>query len=352
MITYHVIFILLILFSLVERFNLLLSRYVPIFFSFIFVLLFTSLRGDVGQDTSNYLIMFSSPLEYKSHVELGYYLFSSSISYFGLSFNSFLFLIGFFSLSFYYVSISKFVPAGFVVIAFSIIFCDMYMYFNISGLRQGVALSICLLAAYYVINGYVIRFFILVSLAMLFHKSAFIFFLAYPISKLNVKYDFKHLLILFLGVLLLFYIVNFKLESMAFLNQIRGGAIYLSDSYNEFSFTSYLIGIVRRVYPIILAFIFFSKLKTDKTALFVFNIYVFGFLAYAVGYPVLQDVTVRLTSYFIIFESVLVVLILSKLNRHANVSLLATVIFLFVYLKIMVYANLPAFEYKYIDGIF
>ncbi|MEZ8136695.1 EpsG family protein [Vibrio splendidus] len=351
MITYHVIFILLILFSIIERFNLMISRYVPILFSLIFVLLFTSLRGDVGQDTSNYLIMFSSPLEYKSHVEIGYYFFSSFISYLGFSFNSFLFLISLFSLSFYYFSIYKFVPSGFVVFAFSIIFCDMYMYFNLSGLRQGVALSICLLAAYYVINGYVLRFFILLSLAIIFHKSAFIFILAYPISKLRIKYNLKILITLSLGILLAFYIANFKLESMVFLSQVKGSAMYLSESYNKFSLNSYIVGVVRRVYPIILSFIFFSKLKTDKTALFVLNMYIFGFLVYAIGYPVLQDVTVRLTSYFLIFEAILVVLILSKLNRLANMSLLTAVITLLIYLKIMVYANLPAFEYKYIEGL-
>jgi len=50
-----------------------------------------------------------------------------------------------------------------------------------SGLRQGIAIGVCVLALHWVIRKKPLRFLLTVALAMTFHKSAALFFVAYPV---------------------------------------------------------------------------------------------------------------------------------------------------------------------------
>ncbi|EOB2820167.1 EpsG family protein [Vibrio vulnificus] len=352
MITYHVILSLLILFSILERFNLLLSRYVPIFFSFIFVLLFTSLRGDVGQDTSNYLEIYNNLESNKQHLESGFYYLSNTLKYFNFSFNGFLFFIGVVSLVFYFVSIYKFVGFGLIVFSFMIIFCDIYIYFNMSGLRQGIALSISLLSGYYAYKGHLFKFLICFIISILFHSSAVVTLLFFPLFKFNIKYNIKFIFYCFIFVLTWVFVLQYLISNVALASGIKGSSMYLSNSYNEFSMSAYAVGIIRRIYPIFIVLLFYSSLSDDKLTMRIFNVYLFGFCVYLVNYPMLQDVTVRISSYFIMFEAVLISCVISRLKSRFNIVSIVIFVLILIYFKVFSYANLESFQYRFMDGIF
>ena len=190
MFAYNLMFVLLVSLSFFERYNILGSRYVPILCSMIFVIIFTSIRGDVGQDTSNYLLMYLDIDNYKEYLELGFYYTAKTFSDFGFSFNFFLLITSIFSVTLYYVAISKFIPRKYIILSFMIIFCDLYLYFNISGFRQGIALSICLFASYFAYRGRYFTFIFLVMFATLFHKTAVLFLIVYPLLKFKLRLTF------------------------------------------------------------------------------------------------------------------------------------------------------------------
>jgi len=82
----------------------------------------------------------------------------------------------------------------------------------------------------------------------------------------------------------------------------------------------------------------------------IFNVYLFGFMFYATSYPIFQDITVRISSYFIIFESILVVRILINLKYKINKFFVLSIIYFVVYFKIFTYSSLDAYKYTVFSG--
>jgi len=316
----------------------------------VFVIMFTSLRGDVGQDTSNYLLMYLDFENYKEHLELGFYYIMSVFSSLGFSFNFFLFILSIFSVTLYYVAVSKFIPRKYIILSFMIIFCDLYIYLNMSGLRQGIALSICLFSSYAAFRSRYLVFIFLVLFATLFHKSAVIFFIVYPLLKFQLRFDFKQLSLIAIGCVSLFIFTKFVLFGNVNLAFIKGGVMYLSEGYNTFSINAYIIGFCRRFYPIFLFLCFYKNMKDDPISMSVFNVYLFGFILYAINYPIFQDITVRISSYFTVFESILVVRILMSLKYRINKVVVLSMIYFVVYFKIFTYSSLDAYKYTLFSG--
>jgi len=345
MFAYNLMLVILASLSLAERFNILGSRYVPILCSMIFVIIFTSARGDVGQDTSNYLLMYLDMENYKEYLELGYYYTAKTFSDFGFSFNFFLLITSIFSVTLYYVAISKFIPRKYIILSFMIIFCDLYIYFNISGLRQGIALSICLFSSYFAYRGRYFPFIFLVVLATLYHKTAVLFLIVYPLLKLKINFSFKQLSFITLGCVFSFILSKFFLFGNESLSFMKGINMYLSEEYNTFSINTYIVGFLRRFYPIFLFFWFYKNIKNDQITKSIFNVYLFGFVFYAINYPIFQDITVRISSYFIVFESILVVRIFMSLSNSLNKSIVLLMIYFVVYYKIFTYSSLDAYKY-------
>ncbi|EPN6882162.1 MULTISPECIES: EpsG family protein [unclassified Providencia] len=352
MAAYNVIFFSLLILCIAEKKNLLGNRFIPIFISFIFVLLFTGLRGNVGQDIPNYKEIHKNITLYYDHIEYGFYYLVIFFKWINLDFTFFIFFSSIFFIFLYYYALYKFLGVGLVIFAFLFIFCDLYMYFNMSGIRQGIALSIVLLSGYYAYKRNFIKFIILVFLATLFHKSAIVALLIYPIIKIRIQ---KHIrFYILLSVISLLWIALFPsfIKTTTLLSDIKASSMYLSDDYNELSISAYLIGIIRRVYPILLFFLFYKKIKECPLTLSLFNVYLFGFIMYLLNYPILQDVTIRISSYFILFEPVLVISILSKITSKKNYLLICSLILSLMYIKILIYSSLPAYQYDFFDTIF
>lgn len=350
MLAYNLVFFLLLFFSFAERFNLLISRYVPILFSILIVVIFTSIRGDVGQDTSNYLLMYNDIANYKDKLEPGFYYIALFFTSFGFHFNFFIFVTTVFSVAFYYFTILKFVPRKFVVLSFVIIFCDMYMYFNISGMRQGIALSICLVSSYFAFRRKALIFVLIVLFAATVHKSALVFLVVYPLLKLKVDFSFKKILMILSFSLICFVSTKYFLLGNESLSFIKGSVMYLSEGYNKFSINAYIVGFLRRLYPLVLFFVFYKNIKNDLITKSFFNVYLFGFVFYSINYPIFQDITVRISSYFLIFEAIIVIRILSSIRSSVNSLVVFVVIFIVVYFKISTYARLDAYHYELLQG--
>ncbi|EMI2316017.1 EpsG family protein [Providencia rettgeri] len=352
MLAYNLIFFLLITLAIAEKKNLLGNRLVPVLISFIFILLFTGLRGDVGQDIPNYKEMYLNYSYYSDHLELGFYYLILISHFFNLNFTFFIFFSTILFLAFYYYGLYKLLGTGYIIFAFLFIFCDLYMYFNMSGIRQGIALSIVLTSGYFAYRKKTFNFIALILLAALFHKSSIIALLIYPIARLKIKYNFKFYFIISLAIFIWILFIPSIIKNSTLLSDIRGSAMYLSESYNEFSVNSYLIGLMRRIYPIILFIIFFKSINKNTITITMFNIYQFGFLIYTINYPFFQDISVRISSYFLIFEPVLVISIISSIVKNSNRLAIISMITILMYSKLITYSNIPVYKYVFFDSIF
>lgn len=88
-----------------------------------------------------------------------------------------------------------------------LIYTSWYLYyFSFSGLRQCLAISICVIASVFVFKRKIIPFILLVLLASFFHTSAMFFLLAYALY----NYKIRTRKILFIGVILLIVLTTFK----------------------------------------------------------------------------------------------------------------------------------------------
>ncbi len=131
-----------------------------------------------------------------------FYIINWLVSLLGGNFRTILFV----------VSISIFIPLAIIIFKYSkmpylslllFIFLDLFA-FSLSGLRQTMAIGATLISFIYIKKRKILPFIILVAVACLFHKSAFVFFLAYPIYhfKLN-KNNYIFLIIIAIPIFIL-----------------------------------------------------------------------------------------------------------------------------------------------------
>lgn len=161
------------------------------------LLTLSSLRSqNVGNDTDNYISLFKD-IQLKGisglveRYELGYLLFNLAISKITSNSQCLLIVTSIFIFIGYSKFIYKYSENKFISVY--MFFTLMYFGFSLSGIRQAMA-GIMLLKSYeYIIKKNKIKFIIIVIIASLFHSTAILFLIAYPISK--IKYSFKVLLI-------------------------------------------------------------------------------------------------------------------------------------------------------------
>lgn len=81
-----------------------------------------------------------------------------------------------------------------------------------SGIRQGIAIGICAIATTYICDKDLIKFFITIIVAMLFHSSAAIYLLAYPLYNLRLPKGTRQLM---LPSLFVVYMARYPLFTIA-----------------------------------------------------------------------------------------------------------------------------------------
>ncbi len=179
-------------------------------FSGIPLFLYAALRGSsVGTDTLRYINSYLINTNYKLSEMLsmidelkdpGYQILTQVFSnvfpnpQWWLAFVAGIYTISVFSLIKNYspypiISVLSFVALG-------------YFSFSLTGLRQTVAMSIVLFSFKLIEKRKLLKFVLLILFASLFHVSAIIFLILYPISKARVGY--KHLIIFLIAMVTLF----------------------------------------------------------------------------------------------------------------------------------------------------
>lgn len=177
---------------------------------FFFVLFFlTAFRSHyVGADTANYRIMFMrfSDLSFESDLrykEPAFSVLCKIISLFTDNFQWLLIIVSIISIipvALVYTAEIEY-PMTTIVLLMSI--SNFYMFF--SGMRQSIAISLGMIAFIFTKNKKLIPFLLIVILAFLFHRTAIILLLMYPVYHLKIVK--KSLLFIIPGMILV-YIFN------------------------------------------------------------------------------------------------------------------------------------------------
>lgn len=314
-------------------------------FSFIVVLIIlfflSFLRFEVGADWLAYLAFYtgSGPVE---NTEIGYRSLNNFFAKLDFPYFVFLAVVSAITLGFIYNAVKD---MKYKMIILYVYFSELFLYYNFSGMRQGLAIAITLFATKFIISREFTKFFLLVLLASTFHVSALIFVIAYFIY--DYKMTKKGVFFLSSIVIFAFLFINNIVELILQLVDSRHLYFYLRIAeVSENNTINFIVGLLKRSVILIIFFLLPNYVKDDYGLKKFIKIYIIGFFFYALFYTINEDIGARLSSYFL-FMDILIISIFFQLNIKIRYKLLIffTIVFMYMY-KLYGYSQLPEYSYK------
>ena len=306
----------------------------------VFFALFVALLGcrDIvcGIDLGNYFLFFQdaakTPFSNEYELELGYVALESIVAWVAPDFQLFLLAVALFSLVPIFLLYRKESESPLLTIALFMTIAPFSMYF--SGLRQICAMAFAVPAYYFSKRKKPICFWLTVALAMLFHQSAFILALLYPVYNLRIRRNS-----LFVIVPLLVGVVIFNEQIFEFLLG------FLSESYiekySEYESTgAYTILIVLAVFALY-SFFMPREIKLEDDVIGLRNILLLSVLIQCFA-PV-HFLAMRFNYYFLVFVPILIPKIANRSSLKnkpiARLSVVAMCCFFTIYFFYYAYTS-------------
>lgn len=298
MIPYMILLFLIALFLLLNK-NL-DSRKSYLLLIMIFLMsIFSSIRGiDVGTDNFMYENIYESfnvdslsslkDSRFYEITEKGFVYLSYTFNYLGLGYRSFLFFLNFLYLYIFWV-ISKKISINNEITWF-IFVCFGYFTFIFNGLRQGVAVILCMLAFYFYKNKKILMPSLLIVFASSFHTSCLVFFIIpfiiYGTDRVR----------LFLISIWTFFVIF----ALPYLFILAEGISNRYSDYSEFKTENSGAGAVIFLFLNFIIFLYYFSKKEDEDFKIYLTIFYFGlvvaFSSFFNGYS--ASGLMRLSFYF------------------------------------------------------
>ncbi|WP_210124713.1 MULTISPECIES: EpsG family protein [unclassified Staphylococcus] len=196
-----------------------------------------------------------------------------------------------------------------------------YLFFSLTGLRQTFALTFTIFSYKYLRERNLYKFTILVALASLFHSTALIFLIAYPIA--YVKLGIKHVLFLFLSIIvnLLFnwQIYNI-LKNITFNDQYE----YYLNNQESLNYSGFLIQLLIFTFCLL-----FKKniLKKSSENITFYNLMFIGLIFQLFASNI--AVMFRISLYFSIFSIILLSSAISVF-KDVNIKILVNILVILI----------------------
>ena len=222
------------------------------------------------------------------------------------------------------------------LISFILLIALGHFAFCLSGLRQCLALSFTMLSYFGIKNKKPLLFILMVLLGSLFHKSALVFLIVYPIAR--TKIGWMHLLTAVIAGVLFFGFQDSVRDIMAkFLMDTQ----YEGYIDNEISLT--YSGLIIQGAVFLFCMIYRSKVIAKyKYANVLYNLLFVGLVSQLFSSMIAEFF--RITMYFSVFSIILVPLILSTENNK-KVRLLEEVAIILVSVAYMLMTGIPAYSF-------
>ena len=339
---YLVLVIILIILSYAEAIfkSKQFSNFFLIILSFVLVL-FAGLRDKVGTDWDAYFDFYKYSTD---KVEIGYATLNNFFSSFSISYNIFLLFINGVSIMFIYKFLEK--NTIFKIVSILIFFSNLYLYFNLSGIRQALAISITCFSFTFALNKNPIKFFLLVLLASTFHITAISFLFIYFLPRNNFKVI--HILIFSIFFILIYFFLS-SITDLIALYSLKDANYYINIQEKSESLGQlYIVGIAVR--SVILGMIFYNRknLNQIENFTYIFNIYLFGLAIFISTYMISPDIGVRVSSYFTIFDLIIAGNLIYSMNNLKSRIFIVTIFSIIAIYKIFGYMGSEYYVYKFI----
>lgn len=300
-----------------------------VFFCFLFLFFLSGLRDNIGIDINSYERFYhdinngSIPI-----INTSLEPFYSFLNKIAPSFKSLLFLCSFISLSSRYLAIRKMnieLPLTFLLFYYG----SDFLFFDMGLIRQGIAMSICLLSIPSLVERKK-RFFFYIFIGTMFHSSSIIFLALYLVNNREfrrVVYYFviiascmlmfsgEGLVVLF-GKVVSFFNNDFLTHKFTkYIINYGKTAMFLSFS-RRVVFGVFFVEVLKRK-NVFEACEFSTRKKNEYTWLFI-NGYYLSIVFFAVFFPFMSSVAGRVTEVFYSLYVFVYISILSDGNKRIN----------------------------------
>jgi hypothetical protein len=296
------------------------------------IVFFGGLRNDVGQDWSQYQLLYERTTTFQSALEgphektfmLLIYFFRSITA----NFNVFAFFFFLVSLLLKYRVFRTYTSDVFLSL---IIYCfTVLMIYDLNGIRQGMAIGIVLLSIKPILERKFIPFALIITLAILMHTSAIIFIPFYWLSR--IQFSDKSIWWITIGLLLIAVPIRFILEKAPLImNLVQLEAFthynyYLDNDESGRSLPLISIAVFQRLF-ILFSFLYFLKdIPVDKRfKQLLFNGYLVSILVYLI-LSFNAEFSARLSFYYKSLEMLIIPLVVSAISDKR-----LTVVFLCIF---------------------
>lgn len=310
----------------------------------------------IGSDTMSYIRVFNEAVSWnkiasgkffeelfinKSRYETGYVVFNRVVAYFTEN-PQWIFVI---TATFFVLVCRKLIceKSTDMYLSIFLFIALRFFYFSMSGLRQAIAMYICVIAYKYIEMRRPIIFVLCVILAMQFHITAVIFFLAYPLSFMKFN-KLNCFLIIVCGAIVF-------LSFDVILTKVLG---YVPEYYSHYTSTvrfkagnigNILVAIVQLIFLLLSAFSAYGKEKKETSSAFDEPSFMKNMMLVSV---LLSVVSIKATTldrlyyYFWIFAIIYIPNVINGLLKKDNTKI---IISFFVIVFTMTY-NLTLLYYR------
>lgn len=309
--------------------------------AFLFITIIACIHYNFGTDYDNYYDLFRELSRYSFeevlqlnivHVEPGWAFLNILFSHLGdpLGFFVLVCLLNIIQNYIYYVFIKKYVCPKYRWLALTIyLFSSTFYILNFSMMRQGLAVSLVVLATMLLSNQKYLYALLIVLLSSCIHKSALIFLLAFPVGLCKFENSRALLVILWGGVIIAF-------ASSSMISSIYSSVIGLQvfekyQGYEDFGTTSIGVGFFINLLPyLVITCMVFNKKILSKS---MFYMSIIMFLSLILNAFTLKITLIgRLLFYFSVF-SIVVIPNLYKQIKSQPIRLCLIFIYLFMILS-------------------
>lgn len=266
-----------------------------------------------GRDTMGYVIEFNNAtsLDLKDMPELGYYLFVLIVRSITSNYHVYLMIASISMIMAMYKLMRRYLNSSYEVVAAICIYVLLgLLAFNMAALRQTIALSFGIFAFMYADDGKWKHFLICVVLAYLFHNSAFVLLILYPLRYINVKHIGLYLALGFfvIGILYPGLVAPFLQAYLPFEDRFTqyGTTVESSQNYT---------GFVLQLLLVLIAYYSQKRLNIKQSSLnLLFNCAYLGLAIQSLTGSLAE--LYRLSFYFCFFDIILIPLALSSIKGN------------------------------------
>jgi hypothetical protein len=298
---------------------------------YVALVLTAGLRYETGTDYFSYADLYSKTptlsnfFPVNGSVEIGYLFLNSLFRTIGVDINLMFLLISAVTMLVLFRSFQKYIPRSFFFLSLLLYYSTIYIGLDMSGVRQSIALAIFIFSLQYVFQGKFWKYFLSITIALLFHQSAIFLLAFYPLFRIRIK---SSIIIAVLGIGVVIFILK-----ISWLHAILeyGASLFHEDSLiaqklitytsNEIFLRNRLLSPVMPYYVLIFIVATIKRKQLSEQIPYfnvIFNLFFLFVLSFFYLYESV-DISLRFGYYFMVSYVLLFPLLLTLLNLRKRI---------------------------------